>query len=236
MVGVKTMERRSLAKGLKVWIDILFYLSLVAGGLLALIWPIAALTGSGDIDLSIPVSIGESSLFPVHPLEMDAGGIESTQAELARQAEGARQSKPDSGTGPFSLVDARGELRYSEPALTPVLVYWSHHVVLFGALIYGLLLLRRILATVAEGRPFHPTNPTRLNRLGWIIVVTGVLAPISQFFFGVWFLARYPVTGIPLSPSVEVFEEWVFAGLLVLVLAAIWKEAVGMAEEQSLTV
>lgn len=230
------MERRSLAKGLKVWIDILFYLSLVAGGLLSVVWPIAALTGSGDFDLSIPVSIGESSLFPVHRLEVDAGGIGSTQEESAGQAVGARQTTPDPGTGPFSLVDARGELRFSNPTLTPVLFYLGHQVVLLAALIYGLLLLRRILATATEGRPFHPTNPARLNQLGWIIVVTGVLAPISQFFFGFWVLARYPVTGIPLSPSVEVFEEWVFAGLLVLVLAAIWKEAVGMAEEQSLTV
>jgi hypothetical protein len=51
-----------------------------------------------------------------------------------------------------------------------------------------------------------------------------------------WTLARVEVTTVPLSPPMEIHTEWILCGLLVLVLAAIWKEAVQMAEEQSLTV
>jgi hypothetical protein len=224
MQEASTIERRGLAKGLKIWIDLLFYLALVAGIVILVTGPIVTLAGSRGLELSIPVSIGESSFLPILPLQVDPDAGSEIHTETS----------PD--VGPFSLVHARGELRFSETALTPLLVYWVHQLVLFGALICGLILLRRILATAVEGRPFDPSNPLRLNRLGWLVVVTGLLVPVSQFFFGGWALTRYQVTGIALSPSMEIYEEWVFAGLLVLILAAIWKEAVRMAEDLSLTV
>ncbi len=224
MMDSGTIRRRGLAKGLKVWLDILFYLSLVAGTIFLAAWPIAAMAGSGDMDLSIPVSIGENSFLPILPLEVGPEAVPVSQTPTTPVV------------GPLSLVDARGELRFSETALTPLLIYWVHQIVLFGALIYGLILLRRILSTAAEGRPFDPSNPLRLNRLGWLVLVTGLLVPVSQFLFSAWALARYQVTGIALSAYMEVYEEWVFAGLLVLVLAAIWKEAVRLAEDSSLTV
>lgn len=224
MLQAKTIERRGLAKGLKLWIDLLFYVSLFAGGLLTVTWPIAVLAGYGGIDLSIPVSIGEGSIFPVQPLVVDP----PDQAGLPAEA------TPDHSL--YTLVKTRGELRFLEASTPTTLVYWAHQLVFFGALIFGLHLLRGILRTTIEGRPFHRENPRRLNRLGWLIVATGLLVPISQFFFGAWALSWLPDTTIPLSASIQLYEEWVVAGLLVLLLAAIWKEAVRMAEEQSLTV
>jgi hypothetical protein len=220
----KTLERRSLAKGLKVWIDILFFLVVSAGAVFATMWPIAAWAGHGSFDLTIPVSIGESSLLPIHPFELAP----------AIPTEGLPSGAQESRFG--SLVKTRGELRFSTSAFGPALVFWASSVVLFCALAFGLLLLRRILATVVEGRPFHPSNPGRLNHLGWIILASSLILPLIQFLFGVWTLPRDQAAGIPLSASLVVQEEWVFCGLLVLLLAAIWKEAVRIAEEQSLTV
>ena len=45
-----------------------------------------------------------------------------------------------------------------------------------------------------------------------------------------------PIASSPVSPSTEVYGEWILCGLLILVLASIWKQAVRIAEEQSLTV
>ncbi len=211
----KTIERRGLAKGLKVWVDILFYLSLVGAVIWIAVLPISMLTDQIGDDLRIPVNIEERSLPPVV----------SSPVRLASAAD------PE-----ITLTKARGELHFDSVGLWPSLMYWILSLVLFAALVSGLLLLRRILASTIAGYPFDPENPRRLNRLGWILVVTSLLVPVCQFFFSAWALNQVGTGGIIISATPDFSEEWIVGGLLVLVLAAIWKEAVRLAEDQSLTV
>jgi hypothetical protein len=109
-------------------------------------------------------------------------------------------------------------------------------VIFIGAFIYGLWLVRKILATTAEGFPFHPANPRRLNHLGWVIVATALAATVSQFVFGRWALAQLGSPDLPISSMWDLDQGWLICGLLILVLASVWKQAVQMAEDQSLTV
>ena len=51
----KTLERRRLAKGLKIWLDIIFYLGLVAGFIVLVLGPIASLTGHEVYEITVPV-------------------------------------------------------------------------------------------------------------------------------------------------------------------------------------
>ena len=48
--------------------------------------------------------------------------------------------------------------------------------VLMGVLAWFISMLRRIVATVAEGDPFVVENAQRLTRMGWLAVAIGVLA------------------------------------------------------------
>jgi len=225
-----TLERRGLAKTLKVFIDILLWIGVLAGVGFTVGWPIAGLTERMGFDLSVPVSIGEETLLPSYSL------VPSPSPE-GRGVEGGIGATGPSGEAPrLTLVKARGELRFSSVKFLPSFLYWCTAVAGFGLLIYGLLLLRRILAATVAGRPFHPENPRRLNRLGWIIVLAGLIGPVIQFFFGAWAINQVEPTRVPIIASPDLQGEWIACGLLVLVLAAIWKEAVRMAEDQSLTV
>jgi len=201
-----TLERRGLAKGLRVWLDLLLGLVLLAGIALIIVWPVLVWTGQEVYQVRIPVSIDDSSVFP--PGEYEG----------------------------LSLVKTMGELKFVPENFGPKLLYWIVSVVAIAVLVYGLLLLRRILTTAARGFPFHPSNPRRMNHLGWLIVSTTVLATICQFWAGTWALSNPRFAELPLSASVQLDQGWLFFGLLVLVLASIWKEAVRMAEDQSLTV
>jgi hypothetical protein len=210
--------------------DILLWVTVVAGIIFTLGWPLAGFTEREGFDLTVPVSIGEESLLPVYSLTPTprTGGSDL----------GSRPSGPGlpEEAPELALVDATGELRFSSPKLLPSLAYWCHGVVGFGLLICGLLLLRRILATTVEGHPFHKENARRLNRLGWIIVLGAAIASVSQFFFGAWAINQVEPTRVPIIASLDIKAEWIACGLLVLLLAAIWKEAVRIAEDQALTV
>jgi hypothetical protein len=228
----KTLERRGLAKGLKVWIDILFFLSILSAILIAIMGPLSMVSDRVSFQMRIPVSIGESSLLPVHRLEVSREALEGDIA-TDRQRAGDRIADPETG---FTLVNARGELRFRHPPSSTRAVYLASVAILAGLLVMALILIRQILTTTAQGRPFDRRNPHRLNRLGWIILLTGVFLPYLQFRISKWVLSHYELTGTPVRAAFEFRQEWLFFGLVVLLLAAIWREAVRMAEEQSLTV
>jgi hypothetical protein len=202
----ETLERRGLAKGLRVWLDILLVIVLLATVAITVVWPLLSWAGQEAYEVTVPVSVDRDAL-----------------------------SSPG-GHGGVSLADTRGQLKYLPETFFPKLVFWLISVVAVAVLIYGILLLRRVLSTTARGSPFHPDNPRRLNRLGWLIVATSLVATVAEFLAGRWVLSDPELAGLPLSPLLKFDQGWLFVGLLVLVLAAIWKEAVRMAEDQSLTV
>ncbi|MBT8396658.1 MAG: DUF2975 domain-containing protein [Gemmatimonadetes bacterium] len=202
----ETLERRGLAKGLRVWLDLLTVLVLLAGVALIVVWPILVWTGTEAYEITVPVTIHESAIFP--------------------------QGAPEG----LSLVESMGELKFTPETFGPKLLYWVLSLAVVTILVYGILLLRRILTTTAAGSPFHPSNPKRLNELGWLIVSTSLLASATVYLAGRWVLSSPRFEGLPVSPLFDLGQGGIFTGLLVLVLAAIWKEAVRMAEDQALTV
>ncbi len=215
---VEGLQRRGLARGLKISLDVLFYLTLVV----AVVMRVGALGISSFTDYedgwehNVPVAVGEGSFYAHLPVEAvhDAWpALEYTR-----------------------ISAAHGRLRFLHYSL-PVHLGRSAIALLFtGLFLWGLTLLRRILATTAGGRPFDPINPRRLNALGWLVLASSALATLLDYMMSKWTLSRIEITTVPLSPPMEIHTEWILCGLLVLVLAAIWKEAVQMAEEQSLTV
>jgi len=212
------LERRSLARALKILLDVLFFLALALAGLGLVALGVSAFTDYDDgWDLIVPANLGQGSfLSPSFSVEYELHP--PPQFEAVR------------------LGDGQGKLHLFHHNLPLHLVNVLVYTVAFGVIIWILAILRRILAATSKGRPFDPANPRRLNALGWIILGTALLSSLSQYMASSWALTKVEVTSPPLSPLVELNGGWIVCGLLVLVLAAVWKEAVRMAEEQALTV
>jgi hypothetical protein len=202
----RTLERRGLAKGLKIWLDIVFYLLIAAGFIVVVLWPILSMAGEDQFQISVPVAFEEEALFPDH-------GVEG-----------------------LSFHEVRGKLELVTTQFSPNALFWILTLAFVSAAVYGLLLVRSILRTTIEGHPFHPRNPRRLNHLGWIMVGTSLLASLASFLFGLWARSQLQGSELPLASTFQGYGEWLLCGLFILVLAAVWKEAVRIAEEQSLTV
>jgi hypothetical protein len=213
----KGLERRGLARGLKVFLDILFYLAFAVGVLLAVSLPISTFSNYDEgWDGNFPVAVGEGVLYP----ELHVGVDETTWPGLVN----------------VRVTGARGELRFLHHSLPTHLGWAAGFLLLWGAFLWAVTLLRRILATTAGGHPFDPVNVRRLNLLGWIIVMASVLTSSLEYLASRWVLSRVDVVTVPLSPSLQIHAGWIVCGLLVLVLAGIWRVAVQMTDEQSLTV
>lgn len=211
------LGRRGLARGLKISLDVLFYLTVVVGVMLVVFVPISVFTDYDEgWDLIVPATLGEPSIFP-RSVSLKFEPLPPPVIEAVR-------------------LDGRAQLHlfHHEPRLA--MAKAAVYLVTIGVVLWALTLLRRILATTAGGQPFHPDNPRRLNALGWIIVCTALVSSLFQYIESSWALSKVNVVFPPLSPLAQLHEGWIACGLLVLVLAAIWKEAAAMAEEQALTV
>jgi len=180
--------------------------------------PISAFTDYDQgWDANFPVAVGDGVLYP--ELRVDVN--EATWSGLQN----------------VRITGARGKLRFLHHSLPTHLVGMAGVFLLFwGLFLWSLALLRRILADTARGRPFDPANPRRLNVLGWIIVAASIGSSILEYLSSKWVLSSVEVTTVPLSPSLPIHAGWAVCGLLVLVLAGIWRLAVRMSEEQALTV
>ncbi len=219
-----TLERRGLAGGLKICLDSLFYLVLAAGMLLAASLTISIVSDYDDgWELRVPVAIGEDGDAPlIGPF------FARLPVEIVENGSPAFEN--------IMIWEGQGKLRFLHYSLALNLGESAGSFLFLGVFLWAITLLLRILATTAGGRPFDPINPRRLNTLGWIILSASVLTSILDYLASRWILSKVDVTTLPLSPPIQTHREWILCGLLVLVLAAIWKEAVRMAAEQALTV
>ena len=207
-----------LIRGLKVWADLAFFGGAAALIIIMVFGITASLPalGSDEWVVAVPVAIGEGTLRPILslPTGRDRGN----------------------GLSEVRIVDAGGELRVN--SLRPGLFLGSlafYWVALLLAL-WVVFLLRRILIKTRLGEPFSQQNVRDLTLIGWIAVAVSTVEPLLEFLLSRWILGQVEVSEIALSPPFNPRLDGILFGLFILLLASVWKEAVRMAEEQSLTV
>ncbi len=207
------------ARIVKRWLDVVFVLGTIVCSLL-LVWllaaPVAMTVSDASADVALKVAIGEGSVWPVMP--MAGGGIGAVAADSLR------------------VINATGELRFLTTAWWLHLASAGHMFV--GALLglYVIYLLRRILASVIEQRPFASSNVRRMRLLGFTLLAVSVLRPVAEYLVARLVLSQVAVENVSLSAPVDFSPEAVFGGLLLLVLATIFDHGSRLEHERSLTV
>jgi hypothetical protein len=207
---------RYLIPGLKIWFDLMLFVGGAAAVLVMVLGVGTTFEPSDQADwtVAVPIALGEGQLESVLSLE----------------------SAPEGATD-VRIVDGRGKLRFD--TLDNLLYLGSifYYVVAGLIALFVIFLLRRILVATRGGDPFSQANVRDLMAIGWIMVGAGAVGPFLERGFVSWVLAHFETTGVTLSPPpLGLGFETIVTGLLVLVLASVWREAVAMAQEQSLTV
>ena len=135
-----------------------------------------------------------------------------------------------------TLVDGQGYLRFRTTSLMAwrLFVAWSE--LIFIGIAYVHWELRRVFRNVVQGKPFAEDNARRLRRVGFVLVGWPVVAPILEYFQTMLMLRELWVRGLILSPPIDINLELFFAGLAVVVLSEIFRQASDLQRDQSLTV
>jgi hypothetical protein len=212
MTSPKTSHSSRLPRAIKIYLDVLFFVGIVAAvaflALFAMVIPALPNAPSApDMDVLLRFA-----------LEREA---------LQQTAKGAPELLPVRGEGMLAL--------YSRSPRA-----WALYLGLVEAAVVVMLFavwqLRAVFKSVVAGHPFSPDNARRVKKIGWVVIGWNVVAPFAKYFNGVAFLAEHSVEALILEPPIDVDVNSLFLGLAILVLGEVFHQAARMQQEQSLTV
>jgi len=218
---MKALGDRSLASRLRLVLDVVLIVMMVAGALNAFLY--LAL-------IADPTSPARHLLHVTTLLKVPA--------DLCDLTEVVRQNEPRAliETQLLAFVDYRPGSRWG------VLWLVAGDYVLLGLYLGIVLKLREVFESLTSGRPFLRPNVARLRLIGWFIVAAALYRQAWNWT-AYLFMVRPALSVADRPPSVplafvinDLHLEVLFVGAAVLVLAEIFRVGAGLHEEQTLTI
>jgi hypothetical protein len=162
------------------------------------------------------------------PVALGIGQEPQLQVELAGAgAQGIRAAFVDETYGTLRLETTNWRLL--------LISYVAKLLVVLG-LAYVFYLLRGVLQAILRGETFTEANTRRIRRIGYMVLLLGLLGPIVEYLAAQQILERLAILGPPLTLPSPFRVEVVLASLLILVLAQIWSYGLELEREQALTI
>ncbi len=118
--------------------------------------------------------------------------------------------------------------------------FWSaiSILIMLVLVIYQAFLMRRVLQTVLDGDPFAVVNAHRISIIGFVNIIIGIACPVMNYILSCSALEVFDVAGADLSSNFQLMEysEMVWNGLLILILALVFRHGARLQRERSLTI
>ena len=208
---MKKLGPKSLSSVIKRILDVLFYLSVLAGVLLVTITVLIPLVDSDHLTQNPEVFF---ELDPgVYLLSSDSLGIDEAP-----------------------IHEAKGKVEIRGVSNTRMLVSLGFAYVLLVVVLLVLAMLREIFQTLKQGDPFVAANARRVRFIGLAIIV-GELARASIVFgYSVDVAWHFRTTGLTIRPEFNPDVLLILLGLIVLVLSEVFRLGTQMKENLQLTV
>jgi hypothetical protein len=215
---MSTTQNLKLTRAVKVILDFIFWLLVIASIFLALyiaVSPLIFKVSDIPYSASVPVAIGigDEPQFDVQVAGAAGKGINAAYVE-----------------------GAQGTLRLETTNWYYFLVSNLAKLLTAIGLAYVLYLLRKVLGTILGGDPFATQNVTDIRRIGYLVLVVGFLRALFEYTAAWEILRQLTITNPPLSLPSPFNAEVILASLLILVLAQVWSYGYQLERDQALTV
>ncbi len=182
-------------------------------------WAAAALVLIGGPLLRL---LGATEVFP------------GTTVPVTLQSDAAITSRW--GEGALRLSDMRGTLEVARAPAWFLVADWLRSALEAGVALLFLHHLRRLFQELGKGAPFVARNAVRLRWLGWLLVAAWV---VQDVFGGVLAIAarRSVVSSSQhLGMTLGADLEFVFAALVLLALAEVFRHGAELEDERALVI
>ena len=203
--------------------------------LLNIAWGVVAL------GLALTALLLVVSPFVEGPMEVDAslmavGSNMTIPVSFSVDARTHRVTAPSLGIEDAEIRDVRGSLRF--PARWGAFLVGNAILVIlmFGLVLWVLGQLRAVFRTLRDGQPFVPANATRIRWIAYGVIAGELARSVLVFFENYYAMTHFAADGLrfDVRPDLNVFA--IICGLIILVIAEVFRAGTRLDEEQSLTV
>jgi hypothetical protein len=160
----------------------------------------------------------------------------SIPISFAVDARTHRVVAPSLGIADAEIQDARGSLKFTPPTGRFLLSNAMVLVVLLVVMLWVIGQLRAVFSTLRDGRPFVAANASRIRRIAWVLIGWEVARTAVVFAESYYAMTHFSADGLRLGvrPDLNVFA--IVNGLIILVIAEVFRIGTQLDEDQSLTV
>ena len=200
---MQVLGKRSLSSSLRILLDLVFYVSVLATVLLAIALGLAGTIDGGATDEEFPIFF-----------------------ELEPSAYGVRSSTGEEVTA--EIVGATGYLRVTHEGESRVLLRKLLVFPVLGAVILVLYKLRRLFRRLNEGKPFAVENAENLRFIGFAVIAAELVLATAVFWMTETLAREFTTSGIILRSDFVVRMPVILIGLVVLVVAEVFRQGAVM--------
>lgn len=213
MTTHSAVSSRRVAAGIAAVLSGLFYLLAVVLLLvlcLAAAAPFVGVPGGGNGEVGIPVSF---TVDDTHPVTSPTLGIDNARIRAVN-----------------------GTLSFPPRAGRSLIALWLFLAGAIAIVLWVTAELRAVLRTVRDGQPFAPANANRVRRIAWIVIFTEPVRAFIVYSSHAFAMRNFSSPGLHFNARVDFNPGVILCGLIILVLAEIFRAGTQLDEEQSLTI
>jgi hypothetical protein len=226
---MKAIGQGSVSSFLAGLTNVVWYFSLLAGGLIVIYLGLSLLS-PGELRLSMPVSYILD--IPPHPVTAPSLGIQKARIEGFSPGIGFTLGQISTS----SNLRIRGALNFA-PRRD---IFLATHMVIIlglGALgLWALFQLRAVLRTMRDGQPFAPANATRIRWIALACIAVELTRFAVALFDNYYAKTYFVADGLQFRIWPDLNVGAIVNGLIILVIAEVFRVGSRLDEEQSLTV
>jgi len=197
--------------------------------------------GVAALTLALTVVVIAVLPFVTGPVEVDAGwlvvGNRMTIPVSVTLDSGAhRLEAPALGIARAELHDLAGALTFPVEFGFFFLANAALLLIVMSLALWVLIQLRAVLRTVRDGQPFVAPNATRVRRIGIAVIAGEVVRTAIVYAENRYAMTHFRADGLGFEAHVEPDVFAIVLGLIILVIAEVFRQGTRLDEDQSLTV
>jgi hypothetical protein len=141
-----------------------------------------------------------------------------------------------SGAENVRIINARGDLRFSPRNRVVVANAAVFLIIVFAAGIWVLGQLRGVFRTLRAGQPFVPANAVRIRRIAYAVILSELAHVVISYAATRYVMTNFSLDGVLFETRLEMDGIAIVYGLIILVIAEVFREGTRLDQDQSLTI
>jgi len=145
-------------------------------------------------------------------------------------------SAPALGVGAAEIQHVRGSMSFPPPSRASVAVPMALVAVMLALILWVLGQLTALFRTLRDRQPFVPDNAMRIRRIGYAVIAGELARAAAVFISNSYAMTHFSAEGLRFDARLDMNLLAIVHGLIILVIAEVFRAGTRLDEDQSLTI